>query len=278
MNKKFMGKKLGLLMVDFTLTSSCRGVIKAILAAPIAWQSPAELIRALGIDAEEETIDTLAVLDAGGWLEVWERDDEIVVTLSVAAASKLDVRLVEVGPKEVPRWANRGEPEPKAPRAVGVFRQERASTLELVVDTTASPESQLEAAEEQKAEASKTIKGRSLVPWENFPKPTLFLGSGLSPWPGPGVGRKASCPSCLSRRLSPTAYCLVCDRWGLDHLLLDLPSTRRPVVVDEQEEERLAASQRMARKEKRKRRRVVRAIAVAKSHPLRRNRLGPKPA
>ena len=46
-------------------------VIDALVKAPIAWLSPAELasMMKLGLD---ETTDLLATLDSDGWLAAWE--------------------------------------------------------------------------------------------------------------------------------------------------------------------------------------------------------------
>ena len=181
-------------MVD--LTEDGRDLVAAILAAPIAWQSPAELAGATGL-GPEETTDLLAVLDDGGWLSAWERPDGVVVTLSVAAASRLEVRLVESGPEETPRWAWRAEPEPPAPRAQGVFRGERGATLELVVDPRPGPEQAAERAEE--AAIRSVGPGR---PAQADPRPRCSPGrrswSGPGCPPGPGratAGRRRARPA-----------------------------------------------------------------------------------
>src|SRR6185437_10864092 len=127
------------------LSEEGRRVVDALVKAPIAWQSAAELASALDRDLEETT--DLPALDADGWLSAWEREFDVVVTLSVAGASMLGVRLVEVGQEEVTRWARRGEPEPPTPKASGVFRGERAANLELVVDPSITPEEAAERAE-----------------------------------------------------------------------------------------------------------------------------------
>src|SRR4051812_264339 len=111
------------------MTEDGSRIVEALVSAPVAWQSPEDLASATGRTLDE-TADLLAALDASGWLEAWERPGEVVVTLSVAAASRLGVRLVEVGPDETPRWSRLGMPDPKSPRASGVFRVERAASLE----------------------------------------------------------------------------------------------------------------------------------------------------
>jgi len=243
------------------LTEAGRGVVDALLAAPVAWQTPAELSRATGLGVDETT-DLLAALDAGGWLAAWEREVDVVVTLSVAAASSLGFRLVEVGPDEVPRWARAEDREPPRPKAAGVFRGERAAMLGLVVDRVTS----VELAAEQAEEASLRLDGGTPGPRpapapDHLPRPIHYLGSRLTPWPGPGDGRRATCPSCQSRPLTPASYCLYCDRWGLDHLLLELPSPTRAPRRDRRDDARRRDLERLARKEKRRARRTHQAEA-----------------
>src|SRR4051794_39418630 len=93
-----------------------RPVLNALLAAPIAWQSPEEIAVALGADVEA-TADLLSLMDVAGWLSVWDGDAGPVVTLTALAAERLRVVLVEVGPDETPRWASAGDPPPPRPRA-----------------------------------------------------------------------------------------------------------------------------------------------------------------
>jgi hypothetical protein len=233
------------------LTEDGRLLIAAILAAPIAWQSPAELAGATGL-GREETTDLLAVLDAGGWLSAWDRPDGVVVTLSVAAASRLEVRLVESGPGQSPRWVGRTDPEPPEPKAQGVFRGGRVASMELVVDPRPGPEQLTEQAEAMAIRFAGPADRRGPIPAEMLPRPTILVGTGLSPWPGPGDRRKASCPACRSRRLGPSSYCLCCDRWGLDHLIRGEPPPRPAPARDPAEDARRREQERRARKEKRR--------------------------
>ena len=235
-------------------------VVEALVSGSIAWQSPDELASVMewGVEA---TTDLLASLDAGGWLSAWERESDVVVTLSVAAASRLGVRLVEVGQDEVPRWARRGDPEPARPKAAGVFRGDRAAGLELVVDPSQTPEEAAVLAEEAQARAAIPSDPREPVAVEGLPRPTVLIGTGLSPWPGPGDGRKASCPSCGSKRLKPSMYCILCDRWGLDHLLRDEPAPRPRACRDPKQDARRQELERQARKARRRERRFAQAEA-----------------
>jgi hypothetical protein len=224
-------------------------VVTAILKAPVAWLTPSDVAGATGLDMEA-TSEALTTLDLDGWLDVWEPDDSgPAVTLSTLAASTLHARLVEVGPDETPRWALAGESDPPRRKAVRVLRSERAASLESLVDPTDPPDVLVERREELARRLPK-------VPFEGKPRPTLLVGTGLVPWPGPGDGRKASCPACRSKPLQPTMYCLYCDRWGLD------PSIReaaRPRILDRRDPSLDIARrevERLARKEKRKTRRA----------------------
>jgi hypothetical protein len=250
--------------VMLELSEDGRRIVDALIGARIAWQSPAELASALDRDLEETT-DLLAILDADGWLASWDREVDVVVTLSVGAASRLGVRLVEFGQDEAPRWARSDEPEPPRPRASGVFRGERAASLELVVDPSIAPEEVAERAEEALSRSAVPTDPRKRPPIEGLPMPTLLIGAGLSPWPGPGDGRKASCPSCGSKHLQPWMYCLYCDRWGLDHMLRDEPAPRPRSTRDPKDDARRRELERQARKSKRRTRRFAQAEAERQS-------------
>ena len=241
--------------VMLELSESGVRMVQALVKAPVAWQSPVELAKSMGLGVEEAT-DLLAGLDADGWLSAWERELDVVVTLSARGASRLGVRLVESGRDEVPRWAGQGEPEPPRARASGVFRSERAAGLELVVDPSTTVEEAAERAEEALLRWAIPSDPRERAFVESLPGPTLLLGSGLTPWPGPGRSMSASCPSCGSRRLKPSMYCLYCDRWGLDHLLREEPARRPRAPRGPRDEAGRRAAEREARKAKRKLRRA----------------------
>ena len=190
-------------------------VLGALVAGAFAWSTPGALAESLG-GGEEETTDILAELDAAGWLEVWEREDDPApaVTLSPLGAGRLGVRLVESGLDEVTHWAPAGDPEPPAPRARNVCAQVRAAELAFVPDPHPTPD-------EAAARADVPVRppagdGPDAWPW---PYPNLLIGQGLSPWPGPARDHAPPCPACRNRPLCPNAYCLRCDRWGRDELV-----------------------------------------------------------
>ncbi len=257
------------------LSESGRRLIEALLGASVAWQSPEELAEATGGELEA-TLDALATLDADGWLAAWPRGDGLVVTLSVGAVSALEVRLVEVGPGQVPRWAGASEPDPEPPRASGVFRADRAASLELVVDPGISPEEAAGLAEARSARVAPPGARPGPIAIELLPRPTRFLGTSTTPWPGPGDGRKASCPVCGSKRLDPATYCLYCDRWGLDHLVRGEPAPKsRRRRRDPEADLRRAERERQARKAKHQDRLAARADADRRPGPSRRGPRSP---
>ncbi len=200
----------------FELNDLCHRLLRSIVTAPLAWQSPPQLATRLGIGLDDAT-DALADLDVSGWIDPWEMGDLLYVTLSPRGAERLRVRLVTVGRSEGMRWGSIDDPEPYPARSLG--RHEGLSALDFVADPTPSPEQAAESAERM----ARIARGRAdagLADWVNFlPRPTILYGSGLTPWPGPKRHRAGECPGCGSRPLPESAYCLVCDRWGLDHCL-----------------------------------------------------------
>ncbi|WZO97997.1 hypothetical protein EP7_005049 [Isosphaeraceae bacterium EP7] len=214
-----------------TLPESCAPLIDALIRSSRAWQTPREVASATGLEVEQTT-DLLADLDLAGWLDVWECDPRQgpVVTLTAAAAEIMGVRLVEVGFDEVPRWIRQGDPEPSPPRARGVFVSHRAAQLDQLFDQAPTPDEAAELAEEATRQAAHAV---TLAPsaaaknLDRLPHPTLLIGEGLSPFPGPMPTPPPVCPACAGRELDPHEYCLVCDSWGLDALLRAAPTTHR---------------------------------------------------
>jgi hypothetical protein len=122
-------------------------ILHAIVNGPIAWQSPRELAARTGLP-REQVLDEVAWLDELGWLAVWDRQVDQVVTLTPLAEELLDVHLVEVGPSELPRWARAGDVEPPRPRPRGLFESWQDRRLERLVDPRPTPVEAAIAAEE----------------------------------------------------------------------------------------------------------------------------------
>lgn len=185
-------------------------LLRAIIAAPNAWPTPSQLAQDLGWELSA-TVDLLADLDVAGWVVVWDRDEGPSVTLTSLAAERLGVHLVETGPEEEPRWWPVGDPEPPAPRAKNVCAKEDSAQLDFVVDPTPGPQD-LAIAAEARSVPQVGVRGA-------WPRPKVLVGSGLIPWPGPRENADHVCPACGDQPLPPNAYCLRCDRWGLDQAL-----------------------------------------------------------
>jgi hypothetical protein len=201
-------------------------LFKVLCAAPVAWQTPAEVANALGSDPEA-VLDLLSELDAAGWIAVWETDDGPLVTLSALAAERLHVRIVEIGFGQKPRWAPVGEPEPPEPRSRGVFLGDQPAVAHLARAAERPPDQILEQSERPKRTTpGPKISGRK----EDPARPTVLVGLGLSPWPSPAPENKALCPACGGRMLRPHMYCIYCDRSGADVPPQD-PGTAVPTHV-----------------------------------------------
>ncbi len=241
-------------------------LLGALMGGPIAWRSPRELAEALGRD-EGDTTDLLASMDEDGWLGVWEIDGEVFVTLSALGAERLGVRLVESAEDHAPRWSPRGNPEPPTPRARNVCTLARAADLAFVIDPSPSPD--------LAAQRTEAVARRALAPdaTDNLPWPTLLLGQGLTPWPGPGRDPLAPCPACRSAALRPHVYCLCCDRWGLDDKLSagseGRPSQHQARRQGPPSEQADGVAQRARRKSRRRRKLEARNVVDRQRDPRR---------
>lgn len=198
------------------LSERSRCVLRTLIAAPIAWLAPSHLAAKIGGD-REKTLDALAELDSAGWLDPWEIDGDLFVTLTTYAAERLGVRLAPGGRSDTMRWVPISEPEP-SPRTPG-RGQGDVDALDLIPDPSPGPEAAVEAAERADRLVSRPTSGADPISISSLPRPAILLGSGLTPWPGPEESRGPVCPGCKSQPIPEKAYCLVCDRWGLDPML-----------------------------------------------------------
>jgi hypothetical protein len=210
----------------FGSTDNSRHLLDAIVAGPIGWQTPQQLATRLGLELNQ-TADLIADLNAQQWLDPWETEQELYVTLSPRAAERLNVRLVQVGRSEVMRWRSWDDPELPQPRSL-TRSAGRADALELIADPSPGPEAEAMAAERAERLVAIEEDPADSKWFETLPRPTILLGLGLTPWPGPRRSPEKSCPGCGSDPISETSYCLVCDRWGLDHLLARARQKGRP--------------------------------------------------
>jgi hypothetical protein len=90
-------------------------IFTALVEAPSAWQTTSELARSLGFD-HEVLCDELASMDVAGLIVVWERPDDVAVSVSTLAARARGLSLVQGGAPGVWCWR---KPSAPAPRPVG---------------------------------------------------------------------------------------------------------------------------------------------------------------
>jgi hypothetical protein len=212
------------------LPDNWQRLLHSIVAGPLGWQTPAQLAAQLGLDLDT-THDILAGLDLGGWLEPWETGATLYITLSPLAAERARVRLTPVRfesgavSDSAMHWISIDEPV-SSPRARGCSDEDR-EYLDCFIDPSPGPEAELEAAERDARIAERKLDAGD-ARWHHFlPRPTILLGVGLTPWPGPRQHQGPDCPACGSKPISESAYCLICDRWGLDHVFADHMKTSR---------------------------------------------------
>lgn len=157
--------------------------LNAIVAYKFSWSRPEDLADQLGC-SEETQLDLLGEMDADGLIVVWpDAPFGPAVTLSSLAAEILQVVTSEEG--EYPHFVPIGKQGPI--RDYSEF------------DSIPEPDRLVD----PRTEVSGWLADE---PWW----PTLLLGSTI-------FGRYvAGCPGCGNHHLGPRAYCLKCDRWGLD--------------------------------------------------------------
>ena len=236
------------------LTELGHRVLRTIVSAPIAWLAPIQIAVRLGGD-RDKTLDAVADLDAAGWLEPWELEGDIYVILTPRAAEHLGVRLAPGGRSDTMRWVSIDETEP-CPRVPG-RGQGDVDALDLIPDSAPGPEAEAVAAERAERIARHPDRSGDASDLSTLPRPSILLGSGLTPWPGPRMHPGHACPGCGSKPIAEKAYCLVCDRWGLDHLLMasrgKVPPVRPSRPTPNQPRDVTAQAARAARKEKHRR-------------------------
>ena len=272
------------------LSERWRPVLNALIDASIAWQAPSQIAAALGRSVEETT-DLLCELDVAGWIVVWDDPEGPVITLSALAAERLELHIVEVGLREIPRWARAGVPDPTPPRPAHVSWSQLGAKLDYVLETSPAPETVAELSENTEAFARAAGPDTYESTRSNdLPRPTQLVGVGLSPWPGPEqvTAPSENCPACGSRKLRPQMYCLYCDRWGLDGLIPKVqalpaaakpPRTQHAAVVSLADQKALEKTmkerERARRKSKRRRHHHHRIEAESKEKSAR--ALSPQP-
>lgn len=231
--------------IDPAATEAVARVLAELGSHPESCPLATDLADRLGCDVED-VWEALGEAERGGWAETWADDPRgPSVALSALSASRLGLRLSSdgrrwLGPGQVERTFGEAPPyvtmtdltDPATwdgPDPLASLEDSRAMQG---IDSLALSEACEKMAADYVAGLDPASRPRpdglaNLVKaWQGFgssldraklPQPVLIFG--LSPaWP---VRRPASgpCPGCRSRRLGPAAYCLICNRSGIDHLL-----------------------------------------------------------
>ena len=124
-------------------------ILDVIISAPRAWQTIRQLRDRTKLD-EPELLDQLVDLEVSGMVASWEDWPEgISVTLTPLGAARLGVKLIEVGPREVPRWGDVYAPDPSPPQAGRLYQSKLVHGFlgEILVDPSPGPEEQVIAME-----------------------------------------------------------------------------------------------------------------------------------
>ncbi len=220
-------------MLDFAAIGA------ALVDARSAWLSEPAIAAALGVPDAELRV-AVAGLVAGRLLERWDRPDGAVVTLTALGARQLGVRLVELADGELYRWS-----------ADAVSVRTRRVSRSARLRTEAHADLLEQRADRGYEHRTRTINRRAAERSDLRPPAILLLGEAIWPWdehrtgPRPPTwcracaprmlrrhrvvapsscgpcGRRRPprldhCPACRGRKLSPSTYCLRCDRWGMD--------------------------------------------------------------
>jgi hypothetical protein len=174
-------------------------ILRALIAGPGLWATPAELVDRVGLDRRYKRRKALAtaverctaMLEAG-WLEGEATGRDAVVTLSEKAAERLGVRIAD----GEPRWE--GFDLRKLPRVrYYSFSPDQLSVFFEIPDTGLDPSDEAAAAEEFALRTATDVGPHSLQVGHHW----IWL------W------RRAACDvGCRNVPLRPGEHCLTCGR------------------------------------------------------------------
>ncbi|WP_422927022.1 hypothetical protein [Singulisphaera sp. PoT] len=190
--------------------------------------------------------DLLAGAEAEGLIDVWdEAPGQLAIVLTPLAAERLGVEIVEAEDGE--RWLPIGAPPPPRlkvwpGREISETGMQDDPELPSFFETEADPEAhepylELIAYESAERIASELEPPKPEPayggPWRYFdsslgsvPWPRIILGLAMQ-WP---VVRAEGepCPCCRGRKLELVAFCLVCERSGVDRFLPKVLANQLP--------------------------------------------------
>ena len=152
--------------------------------------------------------------------------DRAYLTLSPLSAESLGLRIGRsTGGLASLVWVDAKTPASRE-RARPVKRSKSRDYSREVVSDDLDPFDQVIAIEAVEAYLERIlaeVTGRPLAK-DEFPRPSILL-SGCQSWQSDPIVRSSECPSCRrvgDASVGSSAYCLRCDRWGLDWILARL--------------------------------------------------------
>lgn len=208
-------------------------VLRAVVEAPQWWITRVELARVLVLDDKRgRPLPTLAkrldAMLAAKWLEPWQADGGLAVTLSPLAAAKLGVKLSQPeGPEQEPRWI-----DSHAVLWPRVNQERHFAAVELEVISSAfdprpMPDEAAEEAEEFRREVQAAV--RELLRGDDTrasrllrSRPRIVLTGCALVWaeqtvrPGEEFQPRPWCSACKGSALADGAVCARCFAWCLD--------------------------------------------------------------
>ncbi|MDX2038525.1 MAG: hypothetical protein SFX72_17900 [Isosphaeraceae bacterium] len=212
-----------------TSSRSQRRILTAILEAPVAWMTVEAIANAARLSLDD-TNDGLADLEIDGWIDLWEPEGELSITLSTLGAERLGVELTEPSLDGRQRWVSRDEAENAPVRTKKTMLGDPDfDFFDTIPDPSPSPDVAAEIGERIEELSDRDCTPAAKLPAHGFPRPTILLGLSSVPWPrATDAGKARTCPVCGTKPLDPRAYCLWCDRWGMDALLYRRSPDRVP--------------------------------------------------
>lgn len=228
----------------WSITSESLAILQAIIEAPAACVTAADLAEAAGLTQEETALQIDHLLSTG-WLESWLTEDHMgaAFTLTPLAASRLGATLTGGDGTDLPHWGWASDPGPPHPprsrRSRSTFAPSQ-DALERIPDPTPDPSRivcLLDYLEHILDQIWPSKAKRARAAWERLPNPTVLVGLTNTAYlpkddfvrPNPDMGRYGNrypqnlqegrtCPGCEGRPLRPFEVCPRCSRWGLDSL------------------------------------------------------------
>ena len=171
--------------------------------------------------------DALSELAALGLVSSWDPGSGAAATLTPMAAARLGLKLRRVTSGMAGlAWVALDSPDPRdrrRSRRVVNATDVGFSSLDQFAGPYPRPDevaADAEDADRSSPRPARKLPDSALNP-DRLPRPTVLL-TGCAPWQRPPTGGVWHCPACKGLPLRASTLCLICDRWGLDWLLVKI--------------------------------------------------------